>query len=136
MKPEVMNLFQSLATGNLESVGTLADFVGKGGKIRFNESNLADVSKTVMLDITTATGVRGRLFASQNVGTQIRAKALTLPQLLGLRVVQGTTKDGSAILRLIGWESNGLELVVNDITTEQAQGAVTTIADLSALGGL
>jgi hypothetical protein len=97
---------------------------------------LADVSKTVMLDITTATGVRGRLFASQNVGTQIRAKALTLPQLLGLRVVQGTTKDGSAILRLIGWESNGLELVVNDITTEQAQGAVTTIADFSALGGL
>ena len=135
MNANVMQLFQSLASGNLEAVGTLADFVGVGGKIRFNDSNFSDTSKTLMLDITSSTGVRGRIFASKNVGEAIRAKKLTIPQLLGLRVIQGKTSEGKDTLKLVGWESSGTELVVTNIATEQAPALATkSVASLEDLG--
>jgi len=135
MNANVMQLFQSLASGNLDSVGTLADFVGQGGRIRFNDSNFADTSKTLMLDITSAAGIKGRIFASKNVGEAIRSKSLTVPQLLGLRVIQGKTKDGSDTLKLVGWESSGTELLVTNIATEQAPAMSTkSVANLEDLG--
>ena len=135
MNANVMQLFQSLASGNLEAVGTLADFVGQGGKIRFNDSNFNDTTKALMLDITSAAGVRGRIFASKNVGEAIRSKKLTIPQLLGLRVIQGKTSEGKDTLKLVGWESSGTELLVTNLATEQAPALATkSIANLEDLG--
>ena len=135
MKAEVMQLFQTLVSGNLEQVGTLADFVGVGGKIRFNDSNFNDPDKALMLDISRADGIKGRLFASQNVGEAIRAKRLSVPQLLGLRVIEAKTKEGKPTLKLVGWESNGSELEVKSLEVSKAPTAtIKSIASLEDLG--
>ena len=135
MKAEMMELFQTLASGNLEQVGTLADFVGIGGKIRFNDSNFNDTTKTLMLDISRADGINGRIFASKNVGEAIRAKKLTIPQLLGLRVIEAKTKENKPTLKLVGWESSGTELEVKSLEVAKAPTATTkSIASLEDLG--
>ena len=134
---EVLQLFQSLASGNLDSVGTVADFVGLNGEIIFNNENIKNHDKSVMMDIVRADGFRGRLFASKNVGTAIRANTLTVPELLGLRVTKGKTKDGSLTLRVVGWESDGSKILIKSLDTTRAKtSTIKEVADLSALGGM
>lgn len=134
---DVLALSARLASGNLEAVGTVAQFVGLNGKIIFNDANIQDADKSVMVDILRADGWRGRLFCSRNVGETIRKKELTVPELLGLRVVKDKTKSGNDTLRIVGWESSGSSILVKSLdTTRAATAQIKEVADLSDLGGI
>ena len=135
---EVLALFQGAAQatgGDLDFVGTVAEFVGKGGKIAFNSNNLKNDSKALMMNITTAKGVTGRLFCSKNIAGMIRGKQISLPQLLGLQVVKGETNGGDPILRIVAPQGAEQTLVVNDLAVEEFEVAESkTIASLEDLG--
>lgn len=134
---DVLALSASLASGNLDAVGTVAQFVGLNGEIIFNKANINDADKAVMVDILRADGWRGRLFCSRNVGETIRKGELSVPELLGLRVTKGKTKTGSDTLKIVGWESDGSKILVKSLETKVAKTAVIKeVADLSALGGM
>lgn len=127
----------SNSTGELDIIGTLGEFVGKGGVIAFNKKNVADKGKALMLNLTTKTGDIMRVFGSKAVSASIRANGYTTAELLGLRVVASTTNDGNPSLTVIAWESDSIELAVGNTTAvSNAAANVTSIASLEALAGI
>lgn len=132
---EILELASKLASGDLTSEGTLGEFVNNGELI-FNDKNVAG-KKTVMIDYVRPDGLTGRIFASREVGTQIRERKLTVGQLLGLRVVKGTTEEGKPTLRLVSWESSTTSIKTTGIAADKSPvKANKTVANLADLGGI
>jgi hypothetical protein len=130
-------LRDSYRKNELNVVGTVAQFVLENGKIIFNDANIKDSSKLVMVDIVRADGIKGRLFCSKNVSKAIRAKELTVPELLALRVVSGKTKSGNDTLIIVGWESNGSKILVKSLDIKHSKKPEgREVVDLSELGGM
>lgn len=130
-------LRDSYRKNELKVVGTVAQFVQENGKIIFNDANIKDISRLVMVDIVRADGFKGRLFCSSNVSKAIRAHDLTVPELLGLRVVKGKTKNGNDTLKIIGWESYGSKILVKSLDIKHSKKSEgRQVVDLSELGGM
>ena len=72
-------------------VGKLVEILGEGGKIFISPANFAGKSR-IFLDLKTADGQQGRIFCSPAVSKHLREKTMSASQLLGMPVVESTTK--------------------------------------------
>ncbi len=72
-------------------VGKLVDILGEGGKIFISPSNFAG-TKRIFLNLQTADGQQGNIFCSPKVSEHLRKKTMSASQLLGMPVVESTTK--------------------------------------------
>jgi hypothetical protein len=89
----------------------------------------------VFVRIIREDGVQGKLFCSVPVSDSIRNGELDDEEFLGLRVIKDKTKDGNDTLKIVGWESDGKEIVVKSLATKQASsGKVVTVAKMEDLG--
>lgn len=78
----------------LTELGTLKSLAGKGGKITFLRKNFANKSKRVALVVTQKDGKSAIIPCSQQVSDLIRNKEITINQLAGLQVVEGSNEAG------------------------------------------
>lgn len=72
-------------------LGTVAQLVGKGGKVKFVPKNLADDSKRVTVILERKNGESAMVLCSKAVSEGIRAKTITLANLLGFSVTEQLT---------------------------------------------
>ena len=85
-------MLQHLAqSAPLTVVGKLVDIIGEGGKIFISPSNFAG-NKRIFLNLQTASGQQGNIFCSPKVSEHLRKKTMSVSQLLGMPVVESTTK--------------------------------------------
>lgn len=102
------NLFEEEeeSVSTIENLGTVRSIIGAKGRIGFNENNLADPNKALMLVLHTAKGEKQKVFCSVAVSKGIRDKSISAGELMSLLVAPGTTNDGVDIFRVIRPEGN------------------------------
>lgn len=72
----------------LSELGTLKEVAGKGGKIALIRKNFADGSKRVAVLVTRKDGQSAIVACSKQVSDALRAKKMTIAQLVGLNVIE------------------------------------------------
>jgi hypothetical protein len=78
-------------------LGTVAQLVGKGGKIKFVEKNLADDSKRVAVIMERKDGASALVICSESVSKGVRSKDITISHLLGFQVTEQLSRNGETI---------------------------------------
>ena len=98
-------------------LGTVAQLVGKGGKVKFVPKNLADDSKRVTVILERKNGESAMVLCSKAVSEGIRAKTITLANLLGFSVTEQLTVGGETInvITMPTGASNLIEVAVDSV---------------------
>ena len=104
-------------------LGTVAQLVGKGGKIKFVEKNLADDSKRVAVIMERKDGASALLICSENVSKGIRSKEITLANLLGFTVTEQLSRSGETInvITMPNGGGNLIEVAVDSVKVADYQ---------------
>jgi hypothetical protein len=88
-----MALEFKLHTG-AETLGTVAEITGAGGKISLIPTNFNNHEKRVVIILKKANGESTTVTCSANVSDGLRAKKITLSQLQGFPIAEQVTPDG------------------------------------------
>ena len=83
-----------VTNGNLTPVGTIAELIGKKGKVSFALGNLVNQESKVFFDLTDEAGVTRRLFGSKAVSKMIKTQQLKKSDVLGLMINQYEFTEG------------------------------------------
>jgi hypothetical protein len=78
-------------------LGTVAQLVGKGGKIKLVAKNLADDSKRVTVILEKKNGESVLVICSKSVSDGVRSKDITISHLLGFQVTEQLSSTGETI---------------------------------------
>lgn len=111
----------------LTSLGNVKNIAGKGGKIALLRKNYKDLTKRVAVVITNAKGQSAVVPCSKQVSEALRAKDLTIAQLIGLDVVETTAEDGS-LRQFISMPATGglKEIALDKIAVEAIEAEAVT----------
>lgn len=98
-------------------LGTVAQLVGKGGKVKFVPKNLANENKRVAVILERKNGESAMVLCSKAVSEGIRAKTITLANLLGFSVTEQLTVGGETInvITMPTGASNLIEVAVDSV---------------------
>ena len=96
-------------------LGTIAEVVGAGGKMKLVPSNFQNPDKRVVVVLERQDGTSSSVICSANVSAQLRSKEITLGQLQGFTIVEQVLPDGE-IINIITMPSGGglVEFSINN----------------------
>ena len=80
-------------TTEVKELGTVKALAGKGGKVKFLRKNFKDKSKQVALIIERKDGASAVIPCSAQVSQLVREAEITMPQLIGLKVIEFDHRD-------------------------------------------
>ena len=80
-------------TTEVNELGTVKALAGKGGKVKFLRKNFKDKSKQVALIIERKDGASAVIPCSAQVSQLVREAEITMPQLIGLKVIEFDHRD-------------------------------------------
>lgn len=123
--------FENYQREDRVELGTVAQLVGKGGKVKFVPKNLADDSKRVAVILENKTGASALVLCSEAVSKGVRNKEITLANLLGFQVTEQLTKTGETI-NVITMPNNGaslIEVAVDSVKIADYQPSAELVAD-------
>lgn len=89
--------FKKYVREDRTEVGTVAQLVGKGGKIKLVPKNLADKAKRVAVILEKKNGESALVICSKAVSEGVRDKSITLSHLLGFTITEQLSADGETI---------------------------------------
>ena len=114
--------------------GTVKENAGKGGKIALIRKNWNNHAKRVAVLITNGKGLSAVVPCSQQVSEALRAKKLSIAQLLGLSIVETTLDDGS-VRNFISMPATGAvyEKAVDTVKVEEVALTAASLEELIAL---
>lgn len=102
--------FENYQREDRVELGTVAQLVGKGGKIKFIKKNLADTTKRVAVILENKAGGSALVLCSESVSNGVRNKEITLAHLMGFQVTEQLTKTGESI-NVITMPNGGTALI-------------------------
>ena len=123
--------FENYQRQDRVELGTVAQLVGKGGKVKFVPKNLADDSKRVAVILENKTGASALVVCSEAVSKGVRNKEITLANLLGFQVTEQLTTKGETI-NVITMPNNGaslIEVAVDSVKIADYQPSAELVAD-------
>lgn len=123
--------FENYQRQDRVELGTVAQLVGKGGKVKFVPKNLADDSKRVAVILENKTGASALVVCSEAVSKGVRSKEITLANLLGFQVTEQLTTKGETI-NVITMPNNGaslIEVAVDSVKIADYQPSAELVAD-------
>ena len=123
------------ASADAKELGTLKELIGDEGKLGLIPSNFQDATKRVMILHQLPDGRSAKFIASPRVSAGLRAKTITLNNLVGFKVAERKAKADGSIVRSISMPAEGLQwfnaIDLNPVAYTRE--AVST-ADFLALG--
>lgn len=118
-------------------LGTIKELIGEGGSINFLDSNLMNPSKRLIVILKKADGTQSQITCSKEVSEGVRAKTITIGNLLGFEVAEYTSEEGEMYNlvkmpnlggKLISFDADEIEVVAytskassKDLTPEALQ---------------
>ena len=112
-------------------LGTVAELIGKGGKMKLSPRNFADDTKRVAVILEQLGGASDMVICSNEVSKRLRSKEITLSQLAGFVVVEQLTTSGD-LINIITMPSNAnglIELKIDDVKQTAYQPVATFNAE-------
>ena len=108
-------------TVNATSLGTVANAIGKGGKVRFIPSNLIATDRRLVAILEKSDGTQDQVVCSQAVSDGFRAKEISLNQLLGLDIKEQVSSAGELYNQINMPNSNAglISYAIDDIAVEE-----------------
>lgn len=76
------------------TLGTVADAIGKGGRVEFNPNNLLATDRRLVAYLIKADGTEEQITCSQPVSDGFRAKEISLNQLMGFEIKEQASSAG------------------------------------------
>jgi len=115
-------------------LGTVHSLVGKGGKIALIPKNLADEDKRVAVILTKKSGDSAMILCSEAVSKGVRAKEITVSNLLGFVVTEQLTTKGETIYVITMPNSGGqlIEQSVDSLKITEFEPTAIELDDLVA----
>lgn len=96
------------ASADAKELGTLKELIGNEGKLGLIPSNFQNATKQVMILHQLADGRSAKFIASPRVSAGLRAKTITLNNLVGFKVAERKAKDGT-LIRSISMPAESLQ---------------------------
>ena len=92
--------FEQRAQTERETLGTVAGIAGKGATISFVKSNFLNADKRLYVVLKRPDGSSASFTCSPNVGTGVRTKTITIPQLAGFPICEAVSQDGEVFAQI------------------------------------
>jgi hypothetical protein len=89
--------FKNYERAERTELGTVAELIGKGGKIKLSPRNFADDSKRVAVILEQANGASDLVICSAELSKRLRSKEVTLSQLVGFTITEQLSTSGEMI---------------------------------------
>lgn len=89
--------FKNYERAERTELGTVAELIGKGGKIKLSPKNFADDSKRVAVILEQASGASDVVICSTELSKRLRSKEITLSNLIGFTVTEQLSTSGELI---------------------------------------
>lgn len=110
--------FKNYERAERTELGTVAELIGKGGKIKLSPRNFADDSKRVAVILEQANGSSDMVICSAELSKRLRSKEITLSQLVGFTITEQLSTTGEMI-NVITLPTGGgmIEVNIDDVKT-------------------
>lgn len=112
-------------------LGTVAELIGKGGKLKLIPRNFADDSKRVMVILEQANGASDSVLCSPELSKRLRSKEISLSQLVALTVTEQLSATGE-VINIISMPNSGANLIevnIDDVKATAYEPVTTFNAD-------
>lgn len=108
--------FKNYERAERTELGTVAELIGKGGKIKLSPRNFADDSKRVAVILEQANGASDMVICSAELSKRLRSKEITLSQLVGFTITEQLSTTGEMI-NVITLPTGGgmIEVSIDDV---------------------
>ena len=108
--------FKNYERAERTELGTVAELIGKGGKIKLSPRNFADDSKRVAVILEQANGSSDMVICSAELSKRLRSKEITLSNLIGFTVTEQLSTSGEMI-NVITLPTGGgmIEVSIDDV---------------------
>jgi hypothetical protein len=130
-KTESMALnFKNYERAERTELGTVAELIGKGGKIKLSPRNFADETKRVAVVLEQANGASDMVICSAELSKRLRSKEITLSNLIGFVVTEQLSASGE-LINVITLPTGGsmIEINVDDVKQTAYEPVSTFNAD-------
>ena len=108
--------FKNYERAERTELGTVAELIGKGGKIKLSPRNFADEAKRVAVILEQANGASDMVICSAELSKRLRSKEVTLSQLVGFTVTEQLSTTGEMINVITMPTGGGLiEVNIDDV---------------------
>ena len=108
--------FKNYERAERTELGTVAELIGKGGKIKLSPRNFADEAKRVAVILEQANGASDMVVCSAELSKRLRSKEVTLSQLVGFTVTEQLSTSGEMINVITMPTGGGLiEVNIDDV---------------------
>lgn len=104
--------FKNYERAERTELGTVAELIGKGGKIKLSPRNFADDSKRVAVVLEQANGSSDMVICSAELSKRLRSKEITLSNLIGFTVTEQLSVSGEMI-NVITMPTGGTMIEIN-----------------------
>lgn len=102
--------FKNYERAERVELGTVAELIGKGGKLKLIPRNFADETKRVVVILEQASGASDTVLCSPELSKRLRSKEITLSNLIGLSVTEQLSTTGE-VINVITMPNNGVNLI-------------------------
>lgn len=102
--------FKNYERAERVELGTVAELIGKGGKLKLIPRNFADETKRVVVILEQASGASDTVLCSPELSKRLRSKEITLSNLIGLSVTEQLSTTGE-VINVITMPNNGANLI-------------------------
>lgn len=108
--------FKNYERAERTELGTVAELIGKGGKIKLSPRNFADEAKRVIVILEQANGASDMVICSAELSKRLRSKEITLSQLIGFSVTEQLSATGE-LINVITMPAGGglIEVNIDDV---------------------
>jgi hypothetical protein len=108
--------FKNYERAERTELGTVAELIGKGGKIKLSPRNFADDSKRVAVILEQANGSSDMVICSAELSKRLRSKEITLSNLIGFTITEQLSTTGEMI-NVITLPTGGgmIEVSIDDV---------------------
>ena len=108
--------FKNYERAERTELGTVAELIGKGGKIKLSPRNFADETKRVVVILEQSNGASDMVICSAELSKRLRSKEITLSQLVGFTVTEQLSSTGEMINVITMPTGGGLiEVNIDDV---------------------
>lgn len=106
--------FKNYERAERTELGTVAELIGKGGKIKLSPRNFADETKRVAVILEQSNGDSDMVICSAELSKRLRSKEITLSQLVGFTVTEQLSASGE-VINVITMPSNSAGMIVVNV---------------------
>ena len=123
--------FKNYERAERVELGTVAELIGKGGKLKLIPRNFADDTKRVVVILEQSNGASDSVLCSPELSKRLRSKELSLSQLVALSVTEQISATGEVInvITMPNGGGNLIEVNIDDVTATAYQPVVNFNAE-------